>query len=90
MDVIADVVVIPDVAQDVDVTITVAVIMAAELPCLETVETALLYPLDHLSDVLLWKHSGCGCNNNGCNDSCWIIILLLLLCGNGCGCNNCC
>mgnify|MGYP000181758299 CR=1 FL=1 len=33
-------VVIPDVAQDVDVTITVAVIMAAEIPCLETVETA--------------------------------------------------
>ena len=40
VDVIADVVVIPDAAQDVDVTITVAVIMAAELPCLETVETA--------------------------------------------------
>ena len=40
VDVIADVVVSPDVAQDVDVTITVAVIMAAEIPCLETVETA--------------------------------------------------
>ena len=40
VDVSADVVVIPDVAQDVDVTITVAVIMAAEIPCLETVETA--------------------------------------------------
>ena len=40
MDVIADVVVIPDAAQDVDVTITVAVIMAADIPCLETVETA--------------------------------------------------
>ncbi|MCC2725280.1 hypothetical protein G5A92_05665 [Blautia massiliensis] len=36
------------------------------------------------------NNNGCGCNNNGCNDSCWIIILLLLLCGNGCGCNNCC
>ncbi len=34
------------------------------------------------------NNSGCGCNNNGCNDSCWIIILLLLLCGNGCGCRS--
>ena len=40
MDVIADVDVIPDAARDVDATITVAVIMAAELPYLETVETA--------------------------------------------------
>ena len=40
VDVIADVVLIPDIAQDVNVTITVAVIRAAELPCLETVETA--------------------------------------------------
>ena len=37
---IADVDVIPDAARDVDVIIAVAVIMAAELPCLETVETA--------------------------------------------------
>ena len=28
----------------------------------------------------------CGCNNG--NDSCWIIIVLLLLCG-GCGNNGC-
>ena len=40
MDVIADVDVIADAARDVDVTITVAVIIAAEIPCLETVETA--------------------------------------------------
>ena len=35
-----DVDVIPDAARDVDVTITVAVIITVELPCLETVETA--------------------------------------------------
>ena len=40
VDVIVDVDVIPDAARDVDVTITVAVIITAELPCLETVETA--------------------------------------------------
>lgn len=29
---------------------------------------------------------GCGNNGGGC-DSCWILIILLLLCGNnGCGC----
>ena len=30
--------------------------------------------------------NGCGCNNG--NDFCWIIIVLLLLCG-GCGNNGC-
>lgn len=30
--------------------------------------------------------NGCGCSNG--NDSCWIIIVLLLLCG-GCGNNGC-
>ena len=40
--------------------------------------------------MCLCGNNGCGCSNN-CgygNDSCWIIIVLLLLCSGGCGCGN--
>jgi len=41
--------------------------------------------------MCLCGNNGYGCSNNcGCgNDSCWIIIVLLLLCSGGCGNNGC-